>query len=100
MIWAYTPIANLYSTVNLKRIPDDEPFYPKYSYYTFISWAKADDSTAVQKENIPERKYIKKKMTKYRLEELFSYLSSINFEDNFYLSVCNSKISCKFVSII
>jgi len=52
---------------------------------------KQADSTAVQKENIPERKYIK--MAKYRLEEFFSYISSINFEDNFYLSVCNSKFN-------
>lgn len=35
LIWAYVPIANLHSVVNLKRIPDDEPFYPKYHYYTF-----------------------------------------------------------------
>ena len=33
--WAYTAIANLYNIVNLNRIPDDEPFYPKYHYYTF-----------------------------------------------------------------
>ena len=35
LTWAYVPIANLYSIVKLKRIPDDEPFYPKYGYYAF-----------------------------------------------------------------
>ena len=35
LIWAYISIANLHDVVNLNRIPDDEPFYPKYHYYTF-----------------------------------------------------------------
>ena len=35
LTWAYVPIANLYNRINLNRIPDDEPFYPKYHYYTF-----------------------------------------------------------------
>jgi len=35
LMWAYVPIANLYNTVILNRIIDDEPLYPKYHYYTF-----------------------------------------------------------------
>jgi len=36
LTWAYVPIANLYSKINLNHISEDEPFYPKYHYYTFV----------------------------------------------------------------
>jgi hypothetical protein len=35
LIWAYVPIENLYSTLKLDSLPNDEPFYPKLHYYTF-----------------------------------------------------------------
>jgi len=35
LLRAYVPVANLHNVINLNRIPDDEPFYPKYHYYRF-----------------------------------------------------------------
>ena len=36
LIWAYVPIENLYLTLELDSLLNDEPFYPKLNYYTFI----------------------------------------------------------------
>ncbi|MBL0303792.1 MAG: hypothetical protein IPQ23_19185 [Cytophagaceae bacterium] len=35
LIWAYVPIANIYSKIKLDTLPIDEPFYPKLHYYAF-----------------------------------------------------------------
>jgi len=35
LTWAYVSIANLYNMIILNQISEDEPFYPKYHYYTF-----------------------------------------------------------------
>lgn len=35
LVWAYVPIENLYTQINLDSLPLDEPFYPKLHYYTF-----------------------------------------------------------------
>ncbi|MBN2396427.1 MAG: hypothetical protein JXC36_08220 [Candidatus Atribacteria bacterium] len=35
LIWAYIPIANIYSKIQLDTLPIDEPFYPKLHYYAF-----------------------------------------------------------------
>ncbi|MEQ9437700.1 MAG: DUF6438 domain-containing protein [Cyclobacteriaceae bacterium] len=36
LIWAYVPISGVYEQVALDSIPNDEPFYPKLHYYTFL----------------------------------------------------------------
>ena len=35
LIWAYVPIQNLYTQIELDSLANDEPFYPKLHYYTF-----------------------------------------------------------------
>lgn len=35
LIWAYVPIENLYTQIELDSLVNDEPFYPKLHYYTF-----------------------------------------------------------------
>jgi len=35
LIWAYVPIQNLYTEIQLDSLTNDEPFYPKLHYYTF-----------------------------------------------------------------
>ncbi len=35
LIWAYVPIQNLYTQIELDSLVNDEPFYPKLHYYTF-----------------------------------------------------------------
>jgi len=35
LIWAYVPIQNLYTEIELDSLEKDEPFYPKLHYYTF-----------------------------------------------------------------
>lgn len=35
LIWAYVPIQNLYTEIELDSLENDEPFYPKLHYYTF-----------------------------------------------------------------
>jgi hypothetical protein len=35
LIWAYVPIQNLYTQLELDSLANDEPFYPKLHYYTF-----------------------------------------------------------------
>lgn len=35
LVWAYVPIENLYTQIDLDSLPLDEPYYPKLHYYTF-----------------------------------------------------------------
>lgn len=35
LVWAYIPISNAYKQVDLDSISEDDPFYPKLSYFTF-----------------------------------------------------------------
>jgi hypothetical protein len=35
LVWAYIPISNAYNQSNLDSIPEDDPYYPKLSYFTF-----------------------------------------------------------------
>lgn len=36
LFWAYVPISNIYSQMDLQKLPFDEPFYPKMHYYSFM----------------------------------------------------------------
>ncbi|MBP1840017.1 DUF6438 domain-containing protein [Formosa algae] len=40
LIWAYVPIQNLHTEIELDSIENDEPFYPKLHYYTFVKDSK------------------------------------------------------------
>lgn len=67
LVWAYVPIQNLYTQIELDSLANDEPFYPKLHYYTFekdsqilrlaksesfFLWTEIKNSKTVSKEFI------------------------------------------------